>query len=198
MGGTPATGGTLGTGGSLPCDHPYVFCDDFSSGMARWTVNDGNWYVTDHQTLTQESTTSGSVKNTTGTWTTLTVEAAVRTLAFGGTSSSHRAEIYARYQDSETFYALSIRGDGKMGIRRKASSIGNTADIEATGDTWHRLKLKVYESDGKTWLEAYWDGLLRTTASDSNPLLGGSSGGVGVGIYGNVQAEFDNVRVSVP
>jgi len=195
---TLATGGTRGTGGTLPCDRPYVFCEDFSDGMARWTVNEGTWYVTDSQTLTQESATTGSVKVTEGHWTAMTVEASIRTLAFGGTTSAYRAEIYARYQDSQNFFALSIRGDGKIGIRRKAGNIGDTVEIETPGDTWHKLKLKVYESGGKTWLEAYWDGLLRTTASDADSLSGGFLGSAGVGVYGNVQAEFDNVQISVP
>ena len=198
-GGIMATGGVPGTGGSAsPCLPPNVFCEDFSQGMGRWTVNTGTWYVTDSQTLAQESATTGSATITAGAWKDQSIEARVRVLAFGGTSSSYRAELYARYEDPENFFAVSIRGDGKLGIRHNFSNLGSAVDIGLAGHDWHTLKLTLYEDAGRIWLEAYWDGALKTTASTSTASAGDSFATCGVGVYGKVQAEFDDFIVSVP
>jgi pectate lyase len=113
----------------------YVFCDDYEDGNASgWTTTGGSWSVLTDSGYVYAGG-SGSYSSTAGlsTWTDQTVQARVKILAFGGTSSSYRAGIVARFAQSTNYYALSVDATGAVRLLRGTSSpSGATGACAAT------------------------------------------------------------------
>lgn len=183
----------------------FVFCDDFEDGATGWTSTGGTWKVAAETTPTGTNAVfapAGPVSSgayvASGAWQDMTVEVRVRVTAFGQPSSSNRAEIYARYQDPGHCYAVSLRGDGKLGLRRNSSGFGPVASVAVTENEWHTLKLKVSGPEDAVVVEGYLDDVLVTTATDTSDSLDGTVGTAGVGVYGGTLADFDDLLVSSP
>jgi hypothetical protein len=204
MGGS-ADGGSAGEAGDKCAERGLVFCDDFEDGAVGWMSTGETWAVTDDLSSSQPNevfapagpAASGAYVAA-GQWQEVTVEVRVRVTSFGQATSSNRAEIYARYQDSGHFYAISLRGDGKLGLRRNASSFGLDVGVSVAEKEWHVLKLKVSGPRDAVAVEGYLDGTLLVTATDTNGSLASAVGTVGVGIYGGTMAVFDDVQASSP
>jgi hypothetical protein len=128
----------------------------------------------------------------------MTVTTRVRVTSFGEASSSNRAELYARYQSAGSFYAVSLRADGKLGLRADSGSLGPVASVAVAENEWHELKLKVSGPQDDVTVEGYLDGALLLVAMDRDGSLPSTVGTVGVGIYGESVAIFDDVTVSSP
>ena len=182
-----------------------VFCDDFENGAVGWMSTGETWAVTDdlssvqpNQVFAPAGPAASGAYWALGAWQDMTVEVRVRVTTFGQPSSSNRAEIYARYQDSGHFYAVSLRGDGKLGLRRNASSLGPTVGVTVAENAWHTLKIKVSGPADAVAVEGYLDGTLLTTATDTDGSLASAVGTIGVGIYGETLAVFDDIKVSSP
>jgi hypothetical protein len=185
----------------------YEFCENFEDGAALWVSAGGPWDVI--QETGPAGAGSGFVSLAVGeaetiayvpigVWQDMTVEADVMVTSFGPNTSSNRAEIYARYQTLGSFYALGLRSDGKLGLRRNASGLGTVAPVSIAENQWHTLKLRVSGSAGDVNVEGYLDGTLLTTAIDTSDSPDGDNGTVGVGVHGLARAVFDNVKVSSP
>jgi len=183
----------------------YEFCEGFEDGAALWVSTGGPWDVVN---VSGPSGTSSVFVPLTagatiayapiGVWQDMTVEADVMVTSFGQPTSSNRAEIYARYQDPNHFYAVGLRGDGKLGLRRNSSGLGTAATVSIAENQWHKLKIRVSGSADQVIVEGYLDGALLATAPDTGGSATGDNGTVGVGVYGGTLAVFDNVKVSSP
>jgi hypothetical protein len=183
----------------------YEFCEGFEDGAALWVSTGGPWDVVN---VSGPSGTSSVFVPLTagatiayapiGVWQDMTVEADVMVTSFGQPTSSNRAEIYARYQDPNHFYAVGLRGDGKLGLRRNSSGLGTAATVSIAENQWHKLKIRVSGSADQVIVEGYLDGALLATAPDTSGSATGDNGTVGVGVYGGTLAVFDNVKVSSP
>jgi hypothetical protein len=182
-----------------------VLVDDFEDGAAGWMSTGIRWEVTDepgatlpNAVLLPAGTAASSVYFAAGAWQDMTVTVRVRVTSFGQASSSNRAELYARYRNAGQFYAVSLRADGKLGLRANSTSISPVVSVTVAENEWHELKLKVAGAEDDVVLEGYLDGALLVTATDVEDSLASEEGTVGVGIYGETMAIFDDVTVSSP
>jgi hypothetical protein len=197
-------GGLRGEAGQPSCEPGVVFCDDFEDSATDWLWSGQSWEVTeeetaeDNQVLAPTEAVACSAYVPLGAWQDMTVEVRVRVLAFGQRSSANRAEVYARYQDAEHCYAVALRGDGKLGLRRNGTGFGTAASVTVAENEWHSLKIMVSGPQEAVVVEGYLDGVLLTTASDTSGALAGAIGTVGVGVYGGTSAVFDDLEVSTP
>jgi hypothetical protein len=205
----PAAGEAGPPGDALaPCQAPdLVFCDDFERGSAAWRLAGERWSIIYDRTAAQPNAVYGPSVAATGratvaqaAWQDMTVQARVRVLSFGHPTVLHRAEVYARYQDGDRLYAVGLRGDGKLGLRKNTVAIGNIANAPAVTNEWHVLGIKVSGPPGATTVAGYLDGRMLATASDTDDSGGPSSaaGSAGIGVYGETLAVFDDVKVSSP
>jgi hypothetical protein len=184
------------------------FCDDFENGSAAWSAAGESWGITYDTTSVAPNAVFGPTAAATSrayvaqaAWQDMTVEARVYVLSFGQAAIANRAELYARYQDGDHFYAVSLRGDGKLGLRKNAIAVGNAASVATIQNEWHTLKLRVSGQPGAIAITGYLDGRMLVTALDEGADAGGPScavGSAGLGVYGETLAHFDDVAVSSP
>jgi len=181
----------------------YVFCDDFEAGATRWSTTGTTWTTstigsTANHVYEPEELAASTAWVTGAAWSDVTVEARVMVSSFGQAASANRAEVYARYLDATTFWALSLSGDGKLSLRKGGTAVGTSSPVADVEDAWHTLTIKVAGPVDHTTLEGYWDGKLKVTWTDSDATALNPVGSVGLGVYGATQAVFDDVRVSSP
>jgi hypothetical protein len=197
--------GYAGETGSACGSSAVVFCDDFEDGAAGWMSTGIAWAVgtedadaTANDVLAPTGPAASSAFYAAGAWQDMTATVRVKVTSFGHASSSDRVELYARYQNANHFYAVSLRGDGRIGLRANASSIGPTVEVSVMVGVWHTLALRVAGPASNVALEGFLDGTLLLTATDTAGSLTEATGTVGVGIYGETYALFDDVAVSSP
>ena len=195
-----STGGAAGSAGSAGAagsggGGALLFSDDFETGAAKsWTTSGGTWAVTQdgsHVYAQQASGTGSSVLLSAAgstTWTDQIIEVRVKVLSFGGSSSSYFAAIYGRFTGAD-YYALVLRSDGKLAIRKDKSTLGSAVDAGIVAGTWYTLRFEIVG----TTLKAYVDGVLKDSETDATL----SAGGIALGTI-NATAEFDDVRVTSP
>ena len=183
----------------------YVFCENFENGASLWASTGGYWTISQDSDDAEANAVFGSTLPASsiayvpsGAWQNMTVEAKVMVTSFGQASSSSRAIVYARYQDLTHFYGISLRGDGKLGLRRNATGFGTVASVSVGENEWHSLKIRVSGPADDVVVEGYLDGTLLTTATDTTGSLTSDVGTVAVGVYGGALAVFDDVSVSSP
>ncbi|MBN2576932.1 MAG: hypothetical protein JXP73_20380 [Deltaproteobacteria bacterium] len=198
-------GAPRGEAGEGHCEPGLVFCDDFEDGASAWLSTGEAWKAVDdptseagNQVLAPAEPSASCAYFPLGAWQDMTVEVRVRVLAFGLPSSSSRAEVYARYQDAGHLYAVSLHGDGKLGLRRNGSGFGTAASVAVAENEWHTLEIKVSGPEDAVAVEGHLDGVLLTTATDTSGALAGPVGTVGLGVYGGASAVFDDLKVSSP
>jgi hypothetical protein len=182
-----------------------VMTDDFEDGAAGWMSTGAIWTVTADSTSAQANSVlsptgaaASSVYYSHGAWQDMTAQVRLRVTSFGQASSANRAELYARYQDAGHFYGLGLCSDQHLVLRRNAGSLGAAATVAVAEGEWHVLKLKVSGPANAVSVEGYLDGVLMVTATDLDGSLPSPWGTVGVGIYGQTLAHFDDVSVSSP
>ncbi|HWA71689.1 MAG TPA: hypothetical protein VG937_05135 [Polyangiaceae bacterium] len=195
---------SCGGGTSGGCAVPNsVLCDDFEDGSADgWTAT-GTWaIVTDGSRAYQ--TPLGSAQATAQTsWGDQSVEARVKALAFGGSGSSYRVGILARYSGSSNYYALAVDGAFDLRILRGTSApSGTTGTCNPIPSglklgAWFSLKLVVSGASSGVRLRSYVNGTLFHDCTTTSSTVGG--GTVGLSSYGsNTRAEFDDLVVTTP
>jgi hypothetical protein len=201
-GGGSAGGGTAGSGaagggsaGASGASGSVLFSDDFEDGNANgWTTTAGTWAIaTDgSKVYSQTGTGTGSTvlmsSSGSAAWTNQIIEAKVKVKAFGGSSTSYLAAIYGR-RSATDYYALALRQDGKIAIRRGSSTIGSAVAAGIVAGTWYTIRLEIVGST----LKAYVNGALTDTETDTTL----TAGGIAVGTV-NTTAEFDDVKVTTP
>ena len=181
----------------------FVFCDDFEPSAGRWTESGGNWAIREDPSWGDTEAYGPTIPIASQAYVAslalsdMTAEAVVFITSFGPPSSTNRAELFARYQDSSHSYSVSLSSDGKLEVRKNGSGLGTPASVSIVEGEWHTLKVRVSGSSGAVVIEGSLDGELLATALDS---ASGSTpnGTVAVGVYGATLAVFDDVRVSVP
>src|SRR5262249_44151006 len=157
----------------------------FPSVPADWSV------IADGSMVYEQGTQTSDLRvNATGDshWTNVSVEVKVKPLSFASGSSSDMIGIYARFFDLNDWYALTLRGDGRLAMRRCANGsdnqVGSSVDVMGTVGTWYKIKFEVVGST----LNAYVDDMLVVSETESSL----ASGGIGLGGV-NYTAEFDDV-----
>jgi len=206
-GGTGGVGGSGGTGGAgggssdggLNCSG-FVFCDDFEDGVADgWTKSGGTWSVLDDQGTKVYEGSNSEESWAGGSYTDQTVEARVKVLSFGSSSSdSYRAGIMARWSGASNFYTLQIRDTGILSIRKSTSVVTGCAQVASgvTPSEWFTLRLVVSGPPSNVSLEGSVNGQVKITCTQTSGL---ASGQAGVVTYGpGTTARFDDVRVKTP
>ena len=211
-GGASGTGGaggvvTGGTGGGGPggtggAAGNQLFADDFESPeytLDEWFPNSvaTDWtIVPEVSNVYQQGAMSNVLRISSAGdagWTDQAIEVRVKPLAFGGQGTSYLVGVYARVRSVDDFYYVALREDGRIAIRSKVAgentTLGSAVDAGIVPNTWYTVKLEVI---GAT-INAYLDGALLVTASDSNIAMGA----VGLGTT-NATAQFDDVRVTLP
>jgi len=191
---------------STPCGGDgYEFCDGFDDGAPLWTETVGEWSTIpengapDANAIFGPTTAVSSIAYVpSGAWQDMTVEARVMVTSFGQYASSNRVILYARYQDLSHFYAVALRGDGKLSLRRNAATFGTLASVNVAENEWHTLKIRVAGAADNVAVEGYLDGALLTAATDTSGSLNGDIGTIAVGVYGGAMAVFDDIKVSSP
>jgi hypothetical protein len=205
-GGTTGTAGRGGTGGGAGCPG-YVFCDDFEDGNANgWAPSGGTWSVVTDGSRVYQGGNGNSMSLAGGTtWSNQTIQARMKVLQYGGTSTSYRAGIVARASNTTDLYVFAIDASGAMRLLKGTSSpAGDGASgtcgkviVDAQVNTWYTLRMTIAGTGGNVRLTTYLD---NTPIHDCQTSIGTlPSGGAGTYIYGpNTIAEFDDVRLSVP
>src|SRR5205814_2093082 len=160
-GGAGGAGGADGGTGGCP---GFAFCDDFEDGNANgWTPNGGNWAVLSDGTFVYKQSAGTSPAESfagSSAWTDLTVQARMKVTQWGGASASFRAGVYARYRDTNTYYAAQVRADGKMEIRKKSAGLGNAVAVSVALNEWHTIKLQVSGPAGNVTVTGFLDGVM--------------------------------------
>jgi hypothetical protein len=202
---TGEDGHLAGEVGPACSDLGSLFCDGFDNGPSAWLSANGTWVTTQEETSPESNAVFESMSPGTssayivsGAWQDVTVEVRVKVTSFGQPSSSNRAEVYARFQDTGNFYAVSLRGDGMLGLRRSASGFGTPVSVGIREKEWHTLKIRVSGPADAVVVEGFLDSTLIATAPDTDGTLVSAVGSAGVGVYGGTQAVFDDVKVSSP
>jgi hypothetical protein len=221
QGGSSSTGGSCGVGGSgdagasrdagagssICALSRYALCDDFEDGNAcGWTTSGGSWSVVSDASFVYAGA-SGSYNSTVGTagFTDQTVEVKMKILQFGGSGSSYRSGIIARFGQSTNYYTLAIDAAGDVRLLRGTSSpSGNsgTCDAVPSGlstltNTWIDLKIQVSGVAGNVHILTWVNGNPVHDCTTTSSTL--AAGNAGVMTYGsNTRAEFDDFRVSTP
>ncbi len=183
----------------------WVMTDDFEDGAAGWMSTGIIWTVTEdssapgtNSVLAPTGPAASSVYYASGAWQDMTAEVRLRLTTLGKPTSANRAELYARYQGSGYLYGIALRADRHVVLRRNAGSLGLAVPVALAEGEWHVLKIRVSGPATAVSVEGYLDDVLLTAVTDSEGSLPSAVGTVGVGIYGETVAVFDDVKVSSP
>jgi hypothetical protein len=201
--GTTATTGRGGSGsgtGGTAASGTTLFMDNFETGnpLTSWLSGDkeagqGTWSVaTDGSKVFQGVASSGDFTiqvNGDTRWTDYSVEADLKVTS----GSGYEVAIYGRFTTFESFYIMMMDDVGQVQVRRRLNGSTTTLGAkwkpatEPAIGTKFRFKL---EFRGTT-INAYVDGVMRVSTSDT--ML--PSGGIGIGVSQGT-AQFDNVVVT--
>jgi hypothetical protein len=181
------------------------FFENFEDGAKLWVSAEGNWAISNNHGDAEANAVFGPTEQEpsiayllSGAWQDMTVEAKVMLTSFDPSSSSSRAVLCARYQDLSHSYGVTLRGDGKLGLRRNTTAFGTVASVSVGENEWHSLKIRVSGPVDKVVVEGFLDGTLLTTATDTTGSMTSNVGTIAVGVYGGALAVFDDVSVSSP
>lgn len=209
-GGHASNGGNAGSAGNAeagaagtPGDPKQLLDDDFQTGDAAqwfelagspWSValdgNDGNRAY--QLTPLFDDFYASAAKD--GPWTDQILEADVKVLAFGGTSSTDVVSLLGRFSNIDNYYAAVLRPDGRVAIRLRLAGASPTtlktsAALGITTGVWYRVRFELVADA----LRLYVDDQLRVEVQDSSL----TKGTVALG-GDNSAAAFDDVRVTLP
>jgi hypothetical protein len=206
-GGVGGISGNAGTGGASICPG-FVFCDDFEDGnitaTPAWISTPSAFSVVDDgankvlKKVAMEAWAYGS----SATWTDMTVQARVKVLDFGGTSSTNCGGLVARWQGSSTpNYLAALCANGSVGVYKDGELVDETNGTKAmsiVANTWYLVSLKVSGVPGNVTLTLSIDDTPALTIKDtdtSNPV---ANGYMALGSKKSLGISYDDVKVSVP
>jgi len=211
-GGARATGGAIGTGGvsatggtagASAASGSTLLADGFENGTAQWlTSGPGTATVKTDGTNVYDLAdpmskvflaAAGNVA-----WTDVIVEARVKVVSWAGSSSSDYAGLCARLADADNYTCVTLRGDSKLALREdvagSSGSLGSSVTASLTAGTWYQVKLVVAGSSVTAWLDGT---MVLPKSGDPASAPGSASGGVAL-VVDNAEAEFDDLKVTVP
>jgi len=182
-----------------------LFCDDFEGKSDLWITTGSVWTVaadpadTGHGRVFGPTTAGASTAYLAGAaWHDVTVEVQVKMTSLGQTATN-RVLVYARYQNSDQFYALALQTNGQLALRKSTGTLGATAVVPVAPQEWHTLKIRVVsDASQNAEVEGYFDGSLYVAVNDPPSVPPNSAGSSGIGVYGDVLAVFDDFKVSPP
>lgn len=209
-GGHGGSAGTLGIAGNAeagaagtPGDPKVLLDDDFQTGAATqwfevagspWSLaldgDDGNRAYQLNPVF--DDFYASAAKN--GPWTDQILEADVKVLAFGGTSSTDIVSLLGRFSNIDNYYAAVLRPDGRVAIRVRFAGTSPTTlkssnALGITTGVWYRVRFELVADA----LRLYIDDQLRVEVQDGSLTKGTAALG-----GDNSAAAFDNVRVTLP
>jgi len=133
------------------------------------------------------------------------VEARMKILQFGGSGSSYRAGILARFAQGSNYYALAIDAAGDVRLLRGSSSPSSASgtcdavpsELPSVTGAWITLKMQVSGPTNDVHIQTWLNGdPIHDCTTTSSTIAAGSAG---VMTYGSsTRAEFDDFRVSSP
>jgi hypothetical protein len=197
-GGAPAAGraaaGGASTGGVPNCATGAVFCEDFETGTAQWTVLQGAWVTAiDGTSVYSCPLGTNEARSIAGnaTWSDYTVSARIKLIQLG---VGKRIYLAARATDASNWYGASFYNDSTLAIqiRKKVAGTSSTlasADFAWVTGRWYRVTLKL---NGST-LTMSIDGTLLLTATDTSF----TAGRIAL-LADQSQISVDDVIVTVP
>ncbi len=205
-GGTTATGGaraTGGTTGSGATTGATLLNEDFEAGTSQWITSGlGTATVKTDGTKVYDLAdpmskvflaAAGDVA-----WTNVIVQARVKIVSWSGSSSSDYAGICARLADVDNYTCVTLRGDTKVALREdvagSGSSVGSSVTANLTAGTWYTVTLAINGSSVTASLNGM---MVLPKTGDPVAAPGSAAGGIAL-IVDNAEAEFDDVKVTVP
>src|SRR4051812_31184743 len=138
--GQPMEVAGAGAGGSPDTAGTVLFSDDFESGNTdNWAPTTlGDWSVVSSggSQVYKQGTKGDALRLSSAgdrKWTNVSVQARVKVITFGGTSSSELAAIYARFGALDNYYYAALRADGKVSLKARVggseSPLGSSKDL---------------------------------------------------------------------
>ena len=205
-GGVLATGGVTGSGGTTgggATTGATLLNEDFEAGAAQWiTSGPGTATVkTDGSKVYDLADPMSKVflaaAGDVG-WANVIVQARVKIVSWAGSSSSDYAGICARLADVDNYTCITLRGDTKVALREdvagSGSSVGSSVTANLTTGTWYQVALTINGSA----VTASLNGMaVLPKTGDPVAAPGSAAGGIAL-IVDNAEAEFDDVKVTVP
>lgn len=177
-----------------------IYCDDFEDGSAvGWTMTGGTWSViADGSEVLKQGGAGGgdyATVNVPASATSVTVQAHVKVLQFGGTGAGGLgAGVVANYSGTNSKYFFEIAGNGALWLRRAGgqmmSGCPNIA-FTATVGTVYTLRMTV--TGGA--ITTYVNGVMEHNCTDPSPLAPGGAGVATIDSGGGTYAEFDDVLI---
>jgi hypothetical protein len=205
-GGTTATGGARATGGATgsgATTGATLLNEDFEAGTSQWITSGlGTATVKTDGTKVYDLAdpmskvflaAAGDVA-----WTNVIVQARVKIVSWSGSSSSDYAGICARLADVDNYSCVTLRGDTKVALREdvagSGSSVGSSVTANLTAGTWYTVTLAINGSSVTASLNGM---MVLPKTGDPVAAPGSAAGGIAL-IVDNAEAEFDDVKVTVP
>jgi|GEM_PF-3541632 hypothetical protein len=188
---------------------PHVM-DDFDDGNANgwdttWTGMGGSWsVVTDGSPGLRQASSAASVgaramapDTTNLPNANQSIQADVKPLTFTGNSW---VGVFARFASPTETYYLLLRNNGDLELKKLTSSGQVSFAVKSMPSSfnlnaWHTLRL-VATGTSTVSLQAYVDGVLELTATDSSsPIVNANKAGVGTF---SASAQFDDIVITSP
>jgi hypothetical protein len=199
---TTGAGGTVGPGGA---PGTVLLMDDFESGnKVGWISNvSGEWGIVMDGTTNVYKVTPAAGGSTSALhavaagdvgWTNIAVQAKVKVLSAGGSSSSYFAGPCVRFASPQNYYCAVIRSDGRFSIRARINDSGTSLVTSASSagtlamNTWYTVKIAVNGANLTASVNGTTFMIMATDASIA-------TGGVAL-VSVNETAEFDDVVVT--
>jgi hypothetical protein len=136
------------------------------------------------------------------TWTDMTVQARMKILDFGGTSSTNCAGLIARFSGSgEAFYQVGLCAKGDVGAYKDGGLIDDVNGFKASGivaGTWYDVKMKVAGAPGNVSITVWLNDAQLFAIKDTDTSTPVSAGFVAVGSKKSIGVEYDDFKVSTP
>lgn len=211
-GGTHATGGATGAGGAVATggttagsagSGATLLAEGFENGTSQWiTSGPGTATVKTDGTSVYDLAdpmskvflaAAGDVA-----WTNVVVQARVKIVSWAGSSSSDYAGVCARMADADNYTCFTLRGDGKVALREdvagSSGSVGSSVAASLTAGTWYKVTLQIAGNSVTASLD---DMMVLPKSGDTAAAPGSATGGIAL-VADNAEAEFDDVKVTVP
>ncbi|MGC4089190.1 MAG: hypothetical protein QM756_15160 [Polyangiaceae bacterium] len=207
-GGAAGTAGTTSSGGGSATCPGFVLCEDFEDGditmNPSWLATPSSFTVaTDgSKVMAQKGSSEAWAYAGMSTWTDVTVQARVKVLAFGGTSSSYCGGIIARWMgSSQPNYQANLCANGTVGLFKDGGLVdetNGTKNLSIVANTWYTLKMKVAGAPGNVTITVSVNDTPAFTITDKDTSAPAAAGYIGVGAKKTLNIEYDDIKVSTP
>lgn len=182
-----------------PNDHVTLYSDSFDSidSPENWVVQSGEWTRTGTETqgMFVQSSLAGGAQATPDVDAedqAIQVRARATSYASGPSNAQRWFGAFARMQDAQNYYYVTVRRDNTISLRRQVNGqtvVLDSAPLTVSLGAWYTLRLEAIGSA----LRAYVNGRLVLEANDSTF----SEGSYGLATF-RTAAQFDNFSATQP